>query len=385
MKSTRSVVFVILGLLILTCVPVLAAGVHNVALSSMAGSTPAITGTATTIVGDVAGPNPYQNVEINIKVDQAPASNMVYQAWLVDTKDNMKTSLGAFNGSAFNVRQRMVGFMDSGPYDTIAVSLEPANDANPSPATIVAQGTLPGTLISATDFPTMAILPSDESFQETAITKRFSLTNDQFASLRMQGFGYSDIALIGSTASTCKKSPNDVAAMVSQGQQWDQIAASCNTTTASLFEPSPQQAVAGSIQETGPGMMAQGQPGMMVRPYRFYLKYPNGTPVMTARMWREYRIRGNSWQDVCIASNISSYTGEKVDDLLRMATIQGMTWREIAFARGLSPDQMQNTSKWPFSKDRKDDYLRNEREVLPGHQPEPESMSPSSTSDIPTY
>jgi hypothetical protein len=381
-KSTGSILVVILGLLLLACVPVLAAGVHNVTLSAASGCAGgvAITGTATTIVGDVSGSNPYHNVEINIKVDKAPAAGMVYQAWLIDSKDNVKTSLGAFNGTTFGDRQKMVNFTDSGPYDSIAVSLEPANNQNPNPSTIVAQGSLPGSAVSASDFETTAVLPADESFQQTAISQRFKLTSDQFASLRMQGFGYSDIALIGNSALQCNKSTSDIASQITQGQTWDQIASTCNLTTAMLLEPSPQQAVAGSIQET----VCPQMPMPMIRPYHFYLKYGNGAPVMTARMWRELRMRGYSWQDVCIASNISSYTSESIDDLLRMIRIQGLLWSQIANARGLNPDKMQDVSRWPFSKD--DERMpEGERQVLPKNQPMPMEMTPPEPMPAPAY
>lgn len=305
-----------------------------------------------------------------MKVDKAPAANMVYQAWLIDSKDNTKTSLGAFNGTTFTSRQKMVHFSDNSPFDSVAVSLEPAHNPNPNPSTIVAQGSLPGNSVSSSDFTTMAVLPSDESFQRTAITQRFKFTEDQYNSLRMQGFGPTDIALIGSTASKCNKAPSDIAAMISQGQTWDQIASTCNVTTASIFEPNPEQAVAGSIQQTGPMPT-----GTAIRPYRYYLRYANGAPVMTPRMWREYARRGYAWEDVCVASNISSYTGESIDDLLRMVRIQGMTWNQVSADRGLNADKMKDTSKWPFSKNGSEEYPKSEGQVQPKNQPSATDMN----------
>lgn len=228
MKSTGLVVVAILGLLLSFSIPSVAAGVHNVSLSEASGCGKAgVTGTATVIVGDISGSNPYHNVEINIRMSKAPAANMVYQGWLIDSKDNFKTSLGAFNGMSLSTRQKMVSFSDNGPYDSIAVSLEPANNTSANPSTIIAQGCLPGTAVSASDFSSTAVLPADEAFQETSITQRYRITRDQFVSLRMQGFSYSDIARMGNAAVCCNTNVNDIASQIQQGQTFDQVMASC--------------------------------------------------------------------------------------------------------------------------------------------------------------
>lgn len=319
------------------------ADVHNVTLSAVGDS--GITGTATTIIGTMTGPSPITNAEINVKLNQAPPSGQVYQAWLVDSKDNYKLSLGAFNGMMFSSRQQLVSFS---PYDSIAISQEPANDMNPMPGAIVAQGGLPGNMVTASNFATQAIVPSDESYQMAIVQQRYGLSNDQVINLRMQGFSFDRIALMANAASQCNKSVNDIASMLMQGQTWDQIASSCNTTVAALMQPVPMQAVAGFVGEVTPGMAAA--PGMVQVPV-VYRRYANGRAVVTQDMWNMLADQGYSWRDVAVAANIAAVTGEDVHNLLRMVRIQGRTWRSIIVERGMDPDETMDVSQWPFGEE----------------------------------
>lgn len=339
MKNIGIAKVAMLIVLLLITASVQAAGVNNIGLSPVGAN--GISGMATTIVGDIAGANPYHNVEVNINVAQTPAKDMVYQAWLIDSKDNYKLSLGAFSGNRLNLRERMVAALSTMPYDSIAISIESAQSTSVQPTTIIAQGSLPGTSVAASDFQTLAVLPQDEAFQRQAITARFNMTGDQYSSLRMMGWGPADIAAVGNVAYKCKKSPSEVASMLSQGQSWEQIAAGSNTTTAMLFEPYPVVAVAGSQQQYGVPV---------VSPTLTYGKYYNGRPVITKDDWRQFSKSGFSWQSVAMAANIAAQTGERPEQILRELTVQGKTWIQLTDERNLDYDTVKDTSGWPFSK-----------------------------------
>jgi uncharacterized protein (DUF2062 family) len=317
-----------------------AQGVYNVTLSPVGSS--GINGSASTIAGMISGPNPYANVEINANMNVAPAANMVYEGWLVNTALNTRSSLGVFTGSTLSTRIRLTNFSASGPYNAIAVSLEPANSTNPLPTTIVAQGNLPGNAVAAANFPCMAVMPADEALQQQLIMQRYGLTAQQVATLRMQGWSYNDINLIANAAIRCNNSPSNIANMLAQGQSWNQIASTCNTTVATLMSPMVVT-VAGTQQQVGTA-------APIVAPLIYYRTYGNGTPIVTAQVWEYWQRRGYTWQDVAVAANIASVTGEDIGTLLRMTKLQGFTWRQIALNRGIDPDVALDVSSWPFSR-----------------------------------
>lgn len=342
----RTGIALIAALALMIAVPAYAS-VHNVTLTGT--GTAGVSGMATVMVGDVTGTNPYHNVEINIRMDSAPAANQVYEAWLVDSKNNVKRSIGAFSGLKLTTHERFTHFTDSGPFDSVQVALEQAHSVCAQPVSIVSQGTLPGTALSAADFRTMAILPDYEPLQRQLSGQRYNLSDDQITNLRMMAFSYPEINMVANAASRCKKSVTDVAMMVSQGQSWDDIARSCNTTTAMLMEPVPMQAVAGSRQEVG---MA---PGTGVMPM-FYQRYVNGRAVVTMSDWNRLHKAGYTWREVAVAANIAARTGEDVDNILRMARVQGMTFDQIAMDRGIAPSSVMDVSAWPFGETRVDEH-----------------------------
>jgi len=312
-------------------------------------------------------------VEVNVRMDQMPPADMVYEGWLVDSDTKYKYSLGAFNGQALNFRGHFVHFESGVPYETLAVSTEPIHDANPMPMTVVAQGNLPGSRLSASDFPTQAVLPEDETFQRQVAMERFGLNDEQVIDLRMRAFGYGQISVIANAASRCNRPPSEVARMLEQGQSWSEIAQACNITVAQLLEPIPLAAVAGFRAELRAGIPAPG----MVAPPMFYQRMPNRMPVITQRNWEQMRKRGYSWKDVAIAANIAAQTGEDVEKLLRMTRIQGQTWRQIAIRRGLNVEAMMDVSGWPFS--------RNGKEAVPVERPTVVPPPAPPTAPPPTY
>jgi hypothetical protein len=334
-----------LAALLLVVLP-LAADVYNVNLAQVGMS--GVTGMATTIVGDISGPTPYHNVEINVRLDKAPPADMVYEGWLVDSKNNVKQSIGAFNGRMLYSRMQLVHFESTSPYEMIAITTEPMHDTNPMPMTVVAQGNLPGMKLSASDFSGKAVLPPEENFHRQAISQRFPVKEEQWNDLRMRSWSYADIAVMSSVASRCDKQPTEIARMLEEGQTWEQIADACNITVAMVFTPIPATAVAGFRAEVGPGMVA---PGGMVATPMYYLRFPNGRPVVSQDMWMAWKDRGYSWRDVAVAANIAARTGENVDDLLRMARIQGRTWTTIALERGINVKDAMDVSRWPFGMD----------------------------------
>lgn len=341
MKTTVSVLTLIVAAL-LAVAPSYAA-VNNVNLAAVGDS--GITGMATTISGEIAGATPYYNVEVNMRLNMLPSANMSYEGWLVDNDSNYKLSLGAFNLMRLNASLQLPHFRANMPYDAIAVSLEPINDTNPMPATIIAMGNLPGSSVSAADFTRVAVLPADEMFQQQAIMDRFGLNTAQFTDLRMQGWGYSDIAVVANAASRANRSPIEIARMLSQGQSWDQIAIASDTTVAMLLQPTPLAAVAGYRAEVQP---STAPPAGMIQVPMFYKQLPNGRQIITQDYWNQLSKAGYSWKDVAVAANIASMTGDKVDDLLRMVRVQGMTWRQIAVDRALDMDKVMDVSGWPF-------------------------------------
>ena len=328
-----------------------------------------VTGTATALTSMVSGSTPFINIELNAKVNSAPPMNMMYQAWFFNTKTSSANSLGVFNGTMFNMKTRIASWSNM-PYDSIAVSLESVNNTSTTPGTIVARGLFPGSPVMASDFPTMAVLPSDEMFQQQVVMQRFKLTSSQIMDLRMRGWGYSDIAAAANAASRCNKSINDVVAMLESGQSWDMIASTCNITTAQLLEPVPMTAVAGYMGTITPSPMATGT--IMVP--TVYLKYPNGRPVVTRDAWVNYSRQGHSWMDVARAANISAKTGESMDDLLRMSSFQGMTWRDIAIQHGLNINSVMDVSMWPFEQG---PAQKNWQQGMPGSTGTAGTMNPT--------
>lgn len=332
-RIVKGWIIVVLTTLVVCASP---GAVTNVSLQSVGQSD--ISGTATVITGNVSGTNPFVNTEINILLSKTPSANTIYEGWLVDNDNNYKLSLGAFSGDRLVFRQHLVQFT---PYDVIAVSAEPIAEWNPMPSVIVSTGNLPGTNVSATDFTRSAVLPQDEMFQQQIIMQRFGLTADQVRDLRMMAWSYPEIAVIANAAARCNKPIGDVANMLMQGQSWNQIASSCNTTVAQLLEPVPVQAVAGYVGEVRPGA---------VQPMTVYRVFPNGRPVVTQQMWQDLHARGYTWQDVAVAANIAAVTGDDLDTLLRMRRIQGLTWTQIAMNRGVPVEKALDISQWPFSR-----------------------------------
>lgn len=362
--------------LLLAAVPSLAANVYNVDLKSVGDSD--VTGTATTISNEITGATPYFNVEVNMHLNKMPSSNMIYEGWLVDNDVNYKLSLGAFNGMMLSTRQQLLSFGSNMPYDSIAVSIEPVHDTNPMPSMIIAMGDLPGDKVSAADFMRVAVLPEDEMFQRRVVVQRFGLTDDQVTALRMDACSYPLILAVANAASRTNRSPSEIAQMLSQGQSWDQIASSSNTTVAMLFEPIPMEMVAGFRAEVRPSMAPVS---MMMQPPVFYRQLPNSRRIITQDYWNLLSRAGYSWRDVAVAANIASMTGENVDDLLRMARIQGMTWKRIAFDRAIDVDKAMDVSEWPFGE--KGQSKREVREMREMRMPS--SMPPAAPPSMPTY
>lgn len=327
------------AILLLIAIPVFAAGAHNITLAGTGSMS--VSGMATVISGDVGGSNPFHNVEVNIRMDKAPASGQVYEAWAIDSSDKVYRSLGAFNGATFHSNSRFTHWSDTGPFDTLAVSLDQAHSTCAAPVTTVAQGVLPGTSLSAADFRSLAVLPDDEAFQRTMIAQSTGLSADQIINYRMMALTYPQIGLAANAAKRCNKSVDDVVAMLNQGNTWDQIATTCNTTVAMLTEPAltPVPAMPSSIGAASLPSMAGPN---------YYLRYPSGKAVVTAGDWIRLNASGYTWREVAVAANISAITGESVDDILRMVSVQGMTFPQIAMDRGISYSRVSDVSKWPF-------------------------------------
>lgn len=330
----------ILGLSLLLTIPALA-DVTNIGLSKVGAN--GVTGSATALTGSIDGSSPHTNVELNIKMSKAPPANMVYQVWMTDSKTNANSSIGSSTGTMFTARSSWAGSFANNPFNTILVSVEPANTVSVSPTTVVARGSwASGTAVTAANFPAAAVLPQDESFQRQSVMQRYHLTADQVNSLRMQGWSYNDITMMANAAAKCgNKTVADISNQLTQGQTWDQVAASCNTTVAELMNPT-----------STPGTVGAGAGMPMVAPFTYYRMYPNGAPVLTQSQWRGYQLRGYSWVDVAIAANIVSISGSgmTMDDLLRAIRIQGRTWNDIITEQGLDPNQVYNIAAWPWER-----------------------------------
>ena len=298
--------------------------------------------------GSIGGPSPHMNVELDIKMNRAPNASSVYQAWMIDSKTNTTLALGSFDGVMFTSRTTWAGSMGEGPYDTLAVSIEPANTVSIMPTSVIARaGWSAATPVSASNFTTMAVLPQDESFQRQSVMQRYSLTADQVNSLRMQGWSYDSISLIANASTRCAgKSTDEISNMLLQGQTWDQIASACSTTVATLLTPVPPTVV------QAPSMPGTAGAGAMpvVAPLTYYRMTPNGVPVLRQDQWRAYQRRGFSWVDVAIAANISSMNGYDIDNLLRQVRISGTTWSQIVTDLGLDPDKVHDVSGWPWDR-----------------------------------
>jgi hypothetical protein len=88
----------------------------------------------------------------------------------------------------------------------------------------------------------------------------------------------------------------------------------------------------------------------VVAPYTYYRMYPNCTPVLLQDQWLSYQRRGFSWIDVAIAANISSMTGDNIDNLLRQVRVSGNTWSQIVMNLGLDPAKVYDVSGWPWDR-----------------------------------
>jgi hypothetical protein len=225
MRRVATTVCAILALVLLLTLSC-PADVMNLKLSPVGGN--GVGGTATMIAGAIAGPTPHMNVELNIKVNRAPNASSVYQAWMIDSKTNSTLALGSFSGNMFTSRTAWAGSMAKLPYDTLAVSIEPADTVSMIPTSIIARGSWSAaTPVSAANFTTMAVLPADESYQRQLTMSKYKLTNDQVTNLRMQAWSYGDIALMANTASKCKKPIATISSLLMQGQTWDQVISTC--------------------------------------------------------------------------------------------------------------------------------------------------------------
>lgn len=317
------------------------AGVSNVTLSEVGDS--GISGTATIITGQYAGTTPRTRVEFDARLNKMPSADMVYEAWLIDNESGMKQSLGILDGSMLSAGMTMRSFKAGSPWDVIAISSEPADDMNPMPAKIVAQGNLPGTMVSSADWATMAVMPANDMFQQQLAMQRWNVTSDQFATLRMDGLMYSDINLVLNIAARCGRTPMDVATdYMMWGGDLNKLASSCNMTVAQLLTPMPMVAVAGSIQEYTPGTT-------MAIP-NYYLMRPNGQMVVSRDDWMRYRRAGYTWEQVAMAANISQRTGVSVSHILKMNKVQGLGFSQIALNYGLRPTEVMDVSQWPWER-----------------------------------
>lgn len=363
MRSITITVAVILALLATS----VAADVVNMSLSPV--GTSGVAGRSTTIYGTVGGPTPHTNIEINVKMAQAPPANMIYQAWAIDTKSNATVPIGAFNGDFLSSYYTAPGSMTASSSDTLAVSLEPLKGQSLTPTTIVARGTWSsGTSdVSASDFVKSSILPMDECFQRQLVMQRYNLKDDQVTSLRMMGFNYRDITLVANVATHLGKCPTDVmgvARMFMDGQTLDQIASSNNTSVASLLSVGPGTAVAGAVQEIcPPPPCPPRKPCNPVETLKYYRMYPNGLPIVTEKTWKALKDSGYTWVDTAIAANIASRTGESVDSLLRMVRVQGRLWTDIIVERGLNQCGMLDVSAWPFDREGRSLSRQEQREM----------------------
>lgn len=318
------------------------ADVRNINLTAVAAS--GVSGSASTLSSSYGGVTPHTHVEINARLNQLPATGKVYQAWLIDNDSSMRQSLGLFEGSNLHVSMLWPTRVSGSPWDSFAVSLEPADDTDPAPGTIVAQGNVPSTTVAASDFPSMVVLPAGEPLMRDLAIQRFGLTATQINELRMRGLSYSTIELVANVASRCSRPLYDVVSQyMESGGSLDQIASTCNTTVASLLTPAPMMAVAGFQGE----VTSEVSSGVMMPLY--YKQFPNGRPVISVQQWQLLNQQGNSWRDIAVAANVSAQTGESVEDLLRMTRVQGQTWTSIAVTRGLHPADIMDVSQWPFT------------------------------------
>lgn len=348
MRNTALALATILAVMLLAAVPADAA-VRNINLAPTGAQ--GVGGTATVITGMVGGAAPYQNVEVNVRMNQLPPAGGLYQAWLINSDTGQVMSLGVFSGTSFTGRTSLAQAQGIDMFDNVAVSYLAPGAASVTPGigtqpavspNIVALGALPGTAVTAADFGRIAVLPEDEMFQRQMTTERFRLTQAEVMDLRMRGFDYAQIGAIANAAQRCGRPVSEVARALEQGQTWNQIAQACNVTVAQLLTPVPLVGVAGVQEEFVPGTT-------LVIP-NHYLRRPNGAVVVTRDQWLRYRTAGYSWQEVAIAANISLQTGERVGDILRMTRVQGLTFRQIAMDRGLVWSDVQDVSLWPWER-----------------------------------
>ncbi len=332
---------------LLAVVPALGA-VYNVNLGAVNNS--GFSGSASTITGSFGGVTPHTHVEVNAMMNQMPSAGNVYEAWLVDNKNNVKQSLGVFDGRVLNADFTAASFSANNPWNSIAVSLEPANSMSSMPTNIVAMGSLPGSSVSAANFATAAVLPPDEPLQRQLAMQRFGLTSDQYTALRMEGLGIRDINVAANISKQCNQSPMQAAdTYMRNGADLNAVAAACGISVASLLTPFPTTVAVVPVPAV-PGTVGAATPMPSVTPFTFYRTYPNGAPVLTRDQWLNYHRRGYSWVDVAIAANIASMTGDNIDDLLRAVRIQGMTWSQIALDRGLNYKMVTDVSAWPWER-----------------------------------
>jgi hypothetical protein len=95
------------------------------------------------IPGEPGGIWPYHELELEISTTNVPATDMVFEAWLVDDPGTgYKLSLGVFvshtTGSELELEGNLVHLVFNGaPYDKIVITLEPKHDSDPTPSGVV--------------------------------------------------------------------------------------------------------------------------------------------------------------------------------------------------------------------------------------------------------
>ncbi len=304
-----------------------------------------LTGAATAISGSFGGATPHTRVEINAKLDMMPAADHVYEGWLVDSKNNVRQNLGVFRGDRLMSMISLTNWAPNSTWTSFEVSLEPANSTNQEPTTVVATGSLPGSTVSTDDFARVAILPPDETFQRQLVAQQFELTADQVINLRAMGLGYREITLAANISKQCKEPINQVAeTYMKEGGDLEKVASAFKTSVMAMTTVAPFTAVAGSMQETGESYTLMSDEASSAN------TYPTGMPVLSYDQWQNYSNLGYAWIDVAAAANIAARTKDNMDDLLRMAKVQGMFWHDIAVSQGVDSDRALDMGGWTWER-----------------------------------
>lgn len=217
---------------------------------------------------------------------------------------------------------------------------------------------------------TVAVTPEVESYNINFVSSTYGISPATVRDLRTK-HDWGTIYFMANVAAKTGRPITEIASLAEQGMTWNQIASRYNVAMSDLLVPGPRTAVAGYVGEIG------------TRPVTTtWMADKYGNIVLTQNEADRLRKQGYSWQDIAIAANVSSRTGQPVYQVLQW-TDRGMTWPQIAREYGLNPDDVTDISMYPFDRSGSDSRYLGGMEIQTGPVGAGPMMQPEGTMVVP--